>query len=48
MAFIDQSRMVANAWLRPGNTSDSNNCETFREETLEKALKNKKSLQSFN
>ena len=26
MAFVSQTRMVANAWLRPGNTADSSSC----------------------
>ena len=39
MAFISQTRMVANAWLRPGNTADNSNCEAFLEETYEKVLK---------
>ena len=42
MAFIDQTRMVANAWLRPGNTADSSNCKAFMEETFDVVLKDKK------
>lgn len=38
IAFIEQTRMVANAWLRPGNTADSSNCEAFLKETLHHAL----------
>lgn len=38
MAFISQTRMVANAWVRPGNTADSSNCEAFLQETLHHAL----------
>ena len=38
MAFISQTRMVANAWVRPGNTADSSNCEAFLQETLPYAL----------
>lgn len=34
MAFISQTRMVANAWLRPGNTAASSNCKAFMEETF--------------
>ena len=30
--------MVANAWVRPGNTADSSNCEAFVQETLHHAL----------
>lgn len=35
MAFVSQTRMVANAWLRPGNTAASSNSEAFMEETFE-------------
>ncbi len=42
IAFISQTRMVANAWVRPGNTADSSNCEAFLQETLHHALVNKK------
>lgn len=42
MAFVSQTRMVANAWLRPGNTADSSNCKAFMEETFQEALKGKK------
>lgn len=38
MAFISQTRMVANAWLRPGNTADSSNCKAFLQETIEEIL----------
>ena len=41
MAFIDQTKMVANAWLRAGNTSDLNNYEAFLNETFDVCLKNK-------
>lgn len=41
MAFISQTRMVANAWLRPGNTADSSSCESFMQETFEEILKDK-------
>ena len=41
MAFIDQTKMVANAWLRAGNTSDLNNFEAFLNETFDVCLKNK-------
>jgi hypothetical protein len=34
MAFISQTRMVANAWLRPGNTVASSNCVDFMRETF--------------
>jgi len=39
IAFVSQTRMVANAWLRPGNTADSSSCEAFLQETLNHALK---------
>ena len=42
MAFVGQTRMVANAWLRPGNTADSSSCKSFMEETFDQALKGKK------
>ena len=42
MAFVEQTRMVANAWLRPGNTAASSNCEAFMEETFENVLSNQK------
>ena len=41
MAFIDQTKMVANAWLRAGNTRDLNNYEAFLNETFDVCLKNK-------
>ncbi len=41
MAFVSQTRMVANAWLRPGNTADSSSCKEFMEETFNEALKGK-------
>ena len=28
MAFASEPRMIVNAWLRPGNTAASSNCET--------------------
>jgi len=34
IAFLADIRMVANAWLRPGNTSSANNVRAFFEETL--------------
>lgn len=42
IAFIGQTRMVANAWLRAGNTADSSNCKSFLEETYEEILKGKR------
>ena len=41
IAFIDQTKMVANAWMRSGNTSDLNNWEDFLYETFKVILKNK-------
>jgi hypothetical protein len=35
MAFVADWRLVANFWLRPGNTASSNNTESFIESTLE-------------
>lgn len=40
IAFIDDVKLVANMWLRSGNTSSSNNFLAFLEDTLSK-LKNK-------
>ena len=42
MAFVSQTRMVANAWLRPGNTADSSNCKAFLQETVEEVLSDTK------
>lgn len=42
MAFISETKMVANAWLRPGNTAASSNCISFMEETFKDILKDKK------
>jgi len=42
MAFVSQTRMVANAWLRPGNTADSSSCKEFMEETFNEVLKDKR------
>lgn len=42
MAFVSQTRMVANTWLRPGNTADSSSCKAFMQETFNEALKGKK------
>lgn len=35
MAFVAEMRMVANFWLRPGNTSSANNIIEFLEETVQ-------------
>ncbi len=32
IAFISQTKMVANAWMRSGNTSDRNNYSNFLDE----------------
>ena len=42
MAFVGETRMVANAWLRPGNTAASSNCEAFMDETFSEALAGQK------
>lgn len=34
--------MVANAWLRPGDTSASSSCKEFMEEAFKQVLKDKK------
>lgn len=41
MAFIAETRMVANAWLRQGNTAALSNCKAFMDETFE-IVKDKK------
>lgn len=41
LAFVAEMKMVANFWLRPGNTSSSNNVINFLEETFQ-IFKNKK------
>jgi hypothetical protein len=41
IAFISQTRMVANAWMRPGNTADCNNYTGFLNETFDEVLQNK-------
>ena len=41
MAFVSQTRMVANEWLRPGNTADSSSCKAFMQETFNEVLKDK-------
>jgi hypothetical protein len=38
IAFISQTRMVANAWLRPGNTAACSHCVEFMRETFDEAL----------
>lgn len=38
LAFVSETKMVANAWLRPGNTAASSNCEAFMDETFEHSL----------
>lgn len=38
IAFVSQTRMVANAWLRPGNTAACSNCVEFLRETFTQAL----------
>lgn len=41
IAFIGETRMIANAWLRSGNTSSSSSFKEFLEETL-RILENKR------
>ncbi len=36
MAFVAETRMVANLWLRPGNTSSANNVQGFLANTRER------------
>ena len=38
IACISQTRMVANAWLRPGNPAACSNCVEFMRETFDEAL----------
>ena len=42
IAFISQTKMVANAWMRSGNTSDLNNYSNFLDETFDVCLKDHK------
>ena len=42
IAFVSETRMIANAWLRPGNTAASSNCEEFMRESFDQALKGQK------
>ena len=44
MAFICQTRMVANAWLRPGNTAASSSCVSFMQETFEECLRSQRKI----
>ena len=41
IAFISQTRMVANAWMRSGDTADLNNYKTFLDETFNNVLQDK-------
>ena len=36
MAFVSETRMIANCWLRPGNTSSANNVQGFLSNTPER------------
>ncbi len=36
MAFVSDVRMVANCWLRPGNSHTANNAQAFLDNTLDK------------
>ena len=42
IAFIDQTKMIANAWMRSGNTSALNNYDAFLNETFDVCLKDKR------
>lgn len=42
IAFIDQTKMIANAWMRSGDTNALNSYEHFLNETFDIALKYKK------
>lgn len=42
IAFISQTKMIANAWMRSGDTNSLNNYDAFLNETFDIALKNKK------
>jgi hypothetical protein len=42
MAFLSETKMIANAWLRPGNTAASSSCVEFMHETFDHCLKDKK------
>lgn len=35
LAFVADTRMIANCWLRPGNSHTANNCLSFLEQTRE-------------
>jgi hypothetical protein len=35
MAFVADTRMIANCWLRPGNSASANNARAFLGSTLE-------------
>jgi len=39
MAFVSETRMVANAWMRPGNTAALSGIKGFLNETFEEILK---------
>jgi len=41
IAFIAQTKMVANAWMRAGNSADSSNYENFLAETFDEVLQDK-------
>jgi hypothetical protein len=42
MAFVSETKMVTNAWLRPGNTAASSSCVKFMQETFDVCLQCKK------
>ena len=41
IAFIDQTKMIANAWLRSGDTADLSSYENFLNETFNEILQDK-------
>jgi hypothetical protein len=38
MAFVSETRMIANCWLRPGNASSANNAQGFLANTRERLV----------
>ena len=44
MAFVADTRMIANCWLRPGNSSSANNVQAFLDNTLHRLAGKRVSL----
>jgi Transposase DDE domain group 1 len=44
MAFMSETQMVANCWLRPGNSNSGNHAVSFLHDTLNKCGRNRVSL----